>query len=177
MLKRSGTCFEFYTIQQNKPIMEQNQLDNLNFLREKINTIKVAIFRSELNCELQIPNNIVQTLKVDEDGTIWFFTTLNGYHAAMIDKPFFAHLDYHKKGGDCQLKLNGEAILADYAGYDLCSKSNDTESIYAVVLVKMKITHAEIFEKKDLTKISLPQKIKTVINHLFLPQQRVYNFS
>jgi hypothetical protein len=95
----------------------------------------------------------------------------------MIDKPFFAHLDYHKKGIDCQLQLDGEAMIADYAGYDICSKSSNTESIYAVVLVKMKITHAEIVEKKDLTNILLPQKIKTVINHLLVPQQKIYNFS
>jgi general stress protein 26 len=158
--------------------MERNQLNDFSFLKEKINSIKVAIFRSELDSELQIPSNIVQTLKVEDDGTIWFFTTLNGYHAAMIDKPFYAHLDYHKKGIDCKLKLEGEAIISDYAGYDLCSKSNHTESIYAVVLVKMKITHAEVIEKNNFTnKISLPQKIKTVINNLFVPQQKIYNFS
>lgn len=157
--------------------MQRNQLENFNYLKQKINEIKVALFRPELDSELQMPGNIVQTLKVDNDGTIWFFTTLNGYHAAMIDKPFFACLDYHKKGSGCQLKLNGEAIIADYAGYDLCSPGNAMDSIYTMALVKMKITHAEIFEKKDLTKISFPQKIKTVINHFFTPQQRIYNFS
>ena len=158
--------------------MEQ-QYENLLFLKEKINEIKVALFRSEINSEVQLPNNIIQTLKVDDNGTIWFFTTLNRYNTGLIGKPFFAHLEYYKKGADCHLQLNGEAVIVDDAGYDLCAVDENKKGDfnYAVVMVKMKITQAEFYEKKTATNISWPKKIKTVFSHLFVPQHRVYNFS
>ena len=35
-----------------------NHDNNLVFLKEKINLIKIALFKSEINSELQLPNNI-----------------------------------------------------------------------------------------------------------------------
>ena len=57
---------------------------NLDFIKEKIKEIKIAIFKTELNPELQLPNNIIQTFKVEDDGTVWFFTSCNGNHVENI---------------------------------------------------------------------------------------------
>jgi len=93
--------------------MEHNENnENMAFLKEKINAIKIALFRSEINSEWKLPNNIVQILKAEDDGTVWFFTSLRG-NAAAIDKPFFAHLEFHKKGSDFHLELSGEAVIVD----------------------------------------------------------------
>lgn len=43
---------------------------NLEFLKEKIEDIKIALFKTELNPDLQLPNNIIQTFKVEDDGTV-----------------------------------------------------------------------------------------------------------
>ena len=64
---------------------------NLEFLKEKITDIKIALFKTELNPELQLPNNIIQTFKVEDDGTIWFFTSCNGNHINHIDRSFYAY--------------------------------------------------------------------------------------
>ena len=69
--------------------MNYRQDESLAFLRSKINQIKVALFTSETDFELQLPNNIIQTLCVEDDGTIWFFTTCNGNHARFMDKSFY----------------------------------------------------------------------------------------
>lgn len=157
--------------------MEQEIVDeNLKFLKEKINSIKVALFRSEIDSELKLPNNIIKTYKVEDDGTVWFFTTLNGYHKVLSGKPFFAHLYFHKKDADFHLQLSGKAVIVENA--DLESNFNTfSTGTYAVALIKMKILQAEFNEKEAGTNISWPKKIKSVFNHLFLAPHRIYRFT
>ena len=92
--------------------MQFNYQDkNLEFLKEKIANIKIALFKTELDPELQLPNNIIQTLKVEDDGHVWFFTSCNVKYIENIDRPFYAYLNYQKKGSDCRLQLSGRASL------------------------------------------------------------------
>ena len=157
--------------------MDQEIVDeNLKFLKEKINSIKVALFRSEIDSELELPNNIIKTYKVEDDVTVWFFTTLNVYHKALSGKPFFAHLYFYKKEADFHLQLSGKAVIVENADLD-SNFSTFSTGTYAVALIKMKILHAEFNEKRDSTNISWPKKIKSVFNQLFLAPHRIYHFS
>src|SRR5665647_2040618 len=87
--------------------------DNLLFLENKIQQIKMAMFRAEIDSELQLPNNIISTIKTDSDGNIWFFTSCNGEYAKNIDKHFFAYLEYYQKGQDFRLRLSGKASIVE----------------------------------------------------------------
>ncbi len=158
--------------------MFYNQDENLVFLKEKINEIKIALFKSEINSELQLPNNIIQTLRVEEDGTIWFFTTCNGNYAKFLDKSFYAYLSFYKKDTGCRLNLSGKAKVIDNNN-DLLDVNEDLGAkAYTSILVKMKIMQAEYCENKNTPAISLTQKIKTAINSIFVsPNHRFYNFS
>ena len=153
--------------------------ENLVFLKEKIKDIKIALFKSEINSELQLPNNIIQTLKVEDDGTIWFFTSCNGEHAQNIDRSFYAYLDYYKKGTECRLQLSGRATIIEDDGEAFLTMSNYSKSTASrLVLVKMKIMQAEYFENKLQTNVSWKEKMKVAINHFFFnPSHRVYDFS
>lgn len=159
--------------------MYYKQDENLAFLKEKINQIKIALFKSEMNSELQLPNNIIQTLRVEDDGTIWFFTTCNECHARFIDKSFYAYLNYYKKDTGCRLQLSGKATIVDDC--DESSFGADgyySKDAYTSVLVKMKIMQAEFFENKPADHISWTEKIKTAFSGLFLPSaHRIYDFS
>ena len=152
---------------------------NLDFIREKIIDIKTALFRSELDPELQLPNNIIQTLTVENDRTIWFFTSCNNNQVKNIDAVFYAYLNYQKKGTGSRLQLSGIASLVKTDDEGLFSIYNYPKSSYGkVVLVKMKIMQAEFFENKIVENISWTEKIKTTFNHLFMaPAHRTYNFS
>ena len=152
---------------------------NLDFLKEKIKDIKIALFKTELNPELQLPNNIIQTLKVDDDGTVWFFTSCNGAHINNIDKPFYAYLSYQKKGSGCYLQLSGKTTLVKIEDEGLFSICNYAKGSYGkLVLVKMKIMQAEFFENKITQPNSWTEKLKHTFSHLFLhPAHRIYNFS
>ena len=152
---------------------------NIDFLKEKINDIKIALFKTELNPELQLPNNIIQTLKVEDDGTVWFFTSCNGNHVENIDRSFYAYLNYQKKGAGCRLQLSGKASLVKNDNDGLFSICNYAKGSYGkLVLVKMKIMQAEFFENKILENFSWSEKIKNSLTHLFMPaSHRTYNFS
>ena len=152
---------------------------NLDFLKEKIEDIKIALFKTELNPDLQLPNNIIQTLKVEDDGTVWFFTSCNGSQADQIGKPFYAYLSYQKKGSDCHLQLSGKATLVKDDDDGLFSICNYSKGTYGrLVLVKMKIMQAEFFENKISEDVSWTGKLKNTFSHLFMPPvQRIYNFS
>ncbi|MEO6539351.1 MAG: pyridoxamine 5'-phosphate oxidase family protein [Ferruginibacter sp.] len=150
---------------------------NLQFLKEKINDIKIALFRSELNPGLQLPNNIVQTLNVDDEGTVWFFTSCNGNHVENIDRPFYAYLSYQKKGTGCRLQVSGKACIVKNDDAGIFSMQDYSKGNYGrLVLVKMKIMQAEFFENKPSENISWGGKIKNSFAHFFMTPHRIYNF-
>ncbi|RYY44210.1 MAG: hypothetical protein EOO06_18535, partial [Chitinophagaceae bacterium] len=106
--------------------------DSFSFITDKIKQIKIGLFKSEINSELLLPNNVIQVLRVDDSGQLWFFTSCNGRQAANINKTFYAYLDFHKRGTDSRLLLNGTASIVDEEG-----EVNEllSESIYSKTLV------------------------------------------
>ena len=160
--------------------MHQNYNDeHLLFIKEKIKDIKVARFKADINSELPLPNNIIHTLKVADDGTIWFLTSCNGDYAKRIDKSFYAYLDYYKKGTDCKLHVSGCAEIVEDDNEAFLTMSNYSRSVAGrLVLVKMKIMQAEYLESKIMPVGSWKDKVKIAFNHLFLSTpHRIYDFS
>lgn len=115
---------------------------NLDFIKEKINDIRFALFKSELNPGLQLPDNIIQTFKIENDATVWFFTSYNGDHVKNIDPLFYAQLGYYQTGTGCRIQLSGKASLVkdDDGLFLMCNHAK--ESYGKLVLVKMKIIQA-----------------------------------
>ncbi len=160
--------------------MEQHYRDeHLDFIKDRINEIGYALFKSEIKSTLQLPNNIIQTLKVEDDGTIWFLTSCSKDQARRVDKNFYAYLDFYKKGTDCRLQLGGKASIVDNPEEDFTVKSNCPKNIAGkLVLVKMKIMQAEYFENKPNSSGSIADKIKQRFYHLFLySPHRTFDFS
>src|SRR5689334_4350572 len=135
--------------------MQHDENYSMNFLKEKINEIKIALFRTEeTTSELKFPNNIITTLKVSDEGVVWFLTETKGYHEIMglIDKSFFAYLDYYRKGSDCHLRLSGNTTIVHDEVFDVYVPGNN------YVLLKMKIMQAEFYEKRTAEKLTWSQK-------------------
>ena len=156
------------------------QDENLNFIKEKISDIKVAIFKSEINSELQLPNNIIQVLKVDDDGTVWFFTSCSGDHKQTIERCFYVYLDFHRKGVEGRLQISGHANVVEDQDDDFLNISNYSKSTAnRLVLIKMKIMQAEYFEAKPSPQISMMDKIKMTFQQFFFDntQHRIYDFT
>ena len=153
--------------------------EHLDFLKKKIKEIKIGLFRSETNSEIQLPNNIIQVLRVEGDGTVWFFTSCSNKQAENIDRSFYACLDFHKRGTDFRLQIRGNASISENYDRNLFMMSNYSEgTLERVLLVKMKIMQAEYFESTPLTDVSWPEKIKSIFSQMFLSHEpRIYNFS
>ena len=153
--------------------------DNLLFLENKIQQIKIAIFRAEIHSELKLPNNIISTIKTDSDGNIWFFTSCNGEYAKNIDKHFFAYLEYYQKGQDCRLRLSGKASIVERDS-ETDTSAIETNSFMSthIVLIKFKILYAEYFENKHSAPISIKEKVKTFFTDIFIQHShRIHDFS
>jgi hypothetical protein len=150
-----------------------NHNTNFQFLKKKIKEIKMAMFRTEIDAELKLPNNIIQTFRVDNDGTVWFFTSCNGNYADNIDRNFYAYLNYYKKGSGCRLQLSGVATIVENEDDGLISIDTATR----MVLVKMKIMQAEYYENKVFPNVTFTEKVKSAIHQIFpTAGHRSYNF-
>ena len=143
---------------------------HLSFLREKIMETKVALFKSEINSELSLPTNIIQTMSTDDEGNIYFFTACNSNYANHIHQPFYAYLDYHKKGFENRLCISGKAIIVkDDNQEEGLTNQLDGVSAQSIVLIKMKIMQAEFFGQTMHQNQSWPQKLKSTFNNIFFP--------
>jgi hypothetical protein len=155
-----------------------NTGEQFSFITEKIKQIQIALFKSEINSELLLPNNIIQVLKADDDGYIWFFTSCTGKQAKSINRTFYSYLDFYKKGSDCRLRVNGPATIIEDENDNFISISNYSKSVASsLVLVRMKIMQAEYFEGHGSEKISWKNKIFSTINNLFFDSDhKIYDF-
>jgi len=143
--------------------------DNLVFLENKIKEIKMASFVAEMDIARHLPNNIISTIKTDGDGNIWFFTSCKAEHSKKIDNCFFAHLEYYQKEQDCRLRLSGKASITE--GDDkTCNSPIETISTVntGIVLIKFKILYAEYIENEQPGIISVKEKVKTFLTHIFI---------
>lgn len=134
---------------------------SLGFLKTKIEDIRVALFKAEINSVLQLPNNIISTLKVDDDGNVWFYTSCNGNYAPQVDKEFFAYLDYYQKGRDSRLRISGRASIVEGSGEDVATVGTSN-----LLLLKLKIMQAEYFGADAEKQQTWMGKIKTTFTEL-----------
>lgn len=160
----------------------QQYTDSFELITEKIREIKIALFKPEINSELMLPNNVIQVLKVDDAGGIWFFTSCNGRQAANINKTFYAYLDFHKRGMDSRLCINGPAYIVDEPGdvSELIAQSNYSTTVApSLVLVKMKIMQAEYFEGQSaVQKLSWKDRLLHTFQNWFADNpSKTYDFS
>ena len=146
----------------------------LPFLREKIENIRIALFKAETASVLRLPNNIISTLKVDNEGYIWFYTSCNGKYAPQVDKEFFAYLDYYQKGRDSRLRVSGRTCIVEGCGADASAVDNSN-----LLLLKMKIMQAEYFGSDTEKQQTWMSKIKTTFTELLSTStfSKKYRFS
>src|SRR3977135_2659643 len=100
----------------------------LSFIQHKIEELRNALFFSTTQSLLKIPTHIVNVLKVDELGQIWFAIPKPAQHIHEFDNSFAAKLDFFKKGKDFYLKLLGKAFIV-----------NDPEEINTIIYINEEI--------------------------------------
>src|SRR5438045_1025429 len=95
----------------NKRSMQANQ--QLNFVKEKIQEIGSAIFFNQSDSVLKLPTSIVETVKVDEFGLVWFYIQKPKQDLREFDKEFPVRLDFFRKGKNYFLQVEGKAWMVN----------------------------------------------------------------
>jgi hypothetical protein len=140
--------------------------ENLQFLISKTQEIKKALFKADINSILTLPNNIITTLKTDDDGNVWFYTSCNGNYAKNIDKSFYAYLEYYQKGGGSRLRISGKASIVESSCEDPSSVENNSLHDNQL-LIKLKIFEAEYVEDKPIVATSYKETIRNFFYYMF----------
>lgn len=155
----------------------------LPFIQEKIRALQNALFFPLTDSPLKMATSIVHVIHVDDVGQIWFSVTLPPQFIYTFDNSFGAKLDFSKKDKDFFLKIFGKAFIVTdpeeinsifYLSDEIREKATKNE----IVLIKVKISHADYFEKKHHaveSRVSL-KKIPTRI-YKWMINQRHYKLS
>ena len=154
--------------------MHQN---NLVFLQGRIQELRSALFFNTSNAVLKLPTSIVQALKVDEAGQVWFFVNRPEQYLHEFDREFPARLNFFKKGKWFYLQLTGKAFIVTDPE-ELNEVTNVTDEVRQkatnhLVLVKFKIIHAEYYER-PLHNSSPLQKVKASFSKWLLGEKPAY---
>jgi general stress protein 26 len=130
--------------------MQANQ--QLCFLKEKIQEIGSAIFFNLSQSVLKFPTSIVETLKVDDFGFVWFSIQKPKQDLREFDNEFPVRLDFFKKGKNYFLQVEGKAwIVNDPEEMNFLSAldtlpADEGKKLNDMVLVKVKMIKAEYHE-------------------------------
>jgi hypothetical protein len=151
--------------------------NNLGFLQEKIQELRSALFFNTSNAVLKLPTCVVQALKMDEAGQVWFFVNRPEQYLHEFDRAFPARLNFFKKGKPFYLQMTGKAfIVTDPEELNEIINVTDDVKFKAMnhlVLIKFKIMHAEFYDRSVHTNTVL-QKVKTSFGKLFTGERTAH---
>ncbi len=115
---------------------------SLQFLQEKINHLKTAIFFNSSSSLCKIPTSIIQVIKVDELGQIWFCLPSANRLIEETDTCFFSELRFFRKGKNFHLKITGKGLIV-----------HNNEEINEINFLDTEFKKLILFRKMTLIKI------------------------
>lgn len=156
---------------------------NLEFVTSKIKDTEVALFHCLTESILRIPNTVIRTLKVDDEGNIWFFVARPQQLISQFDQEFPVSLKYFKKGKSYTLQIFGTArMLTDVNDIQDEIKLSTEElnnALCTQLLIKVKINQVEFLDLAA-QRYNMLQRLKASLFemlHWAQPVARQYNFS
>lgn len=146
-------------------------MHNIKFLQQRIQEIGSALFYSMSSAVLKFPTTIVNTIKVDEFGNIWFFVNRPEQQLTEFDWEFPAQMQFYRKGKSYFLQIAGKACIVndpeEVNGLQGLPEDARLKAIHEMVLIKLKISVVQYHEYCETQlKLNFWQKI---YNWLFAP--------
>ena len=142
---------------------------NLQFITNCINDTRVALMHCHTTSVLKLPNSLIVTNHVDENGCIWFYTSRPRHFLSEIDKEFSTTLRYFKKGNCYALNILGKGrIISDaeeLLSLELSADEVD-KALNSQLLICVKILKVEYFDYSREKNNSLLSRIKNFIYEL-----------
>jgi len=121
---------------------------DLQFLQQKIQDLKNALFFSQNTSLLRIATTIVSVIKVDELGQMWFFVPRPKQALHEFDREFPVRLEFFRKGREYFLHVSGKAfIVTDPEDINGLVHDDIREQIgNDLVLIRVKMLKADYFD-------------------------------
>jgi hypothetical protein len=139
--------------------------NNLQFIREKIYTVRSAIMYSMSNELVKLPNCIVEAVNVDNEGQLWFICKPPAYKVDQCASSFPARLHFYKKGTFFHIEVSGKATIMN----DVYKDNSNEKSL----LIKMTMNSVEYTEPQEKRKnrmdIILEQGYKWLLRTIAVP--------
>lgn len=157
-----------------------NTLTQLGFITSKINELGTAVFHSHSNSVLNLNPTIISTLKIDDNGYIWFYVNKPAQAVTEFEKQFPVALNYYKKGSPFFLNVFGIArIVIDPEELAWVALDNEIDKIdndvaSNKILLTVKIANVNYYEKEADVKKSWFSRMKKAFSELFVPAEDFY---
>lgn len=134
--------------------MDTNQ--QLTFLQERIEEIGSAIFYNLSDAVLKLPTSVVNTVKVDDYGFVWFLLQKPTQQLTQFEQEFPVKMDFYKKGKGYFLQISGKGFVVSdpeemNAFVDLPEEQKKLAGETAA-LVKVKIQQANYYETRSMNR-------------------------
>ena len=152
----------------------------ISFIQDKVNNIGSALFYSQQDSVLKFPTTIINALKVDELGQIWFHLNRPTQYLHAFDNQFNAELDFYRKGKGYYLKIYGKAFIVndpeEINGLIDWSDEINRAAMGKMILLKLKIQRVAYFAgvESDNQRSLWRNGIKNWLSNLFLPATQRY---
>jgi hypothetical protein len=130
---------------------------NLQFISKKIGLLQTAVMYSMSNSLIKLPNDIVNLVKIDEDGYLWFLAHLPSQSLSECERVFPVRLHFFRKGYDFFVEVSGKATIEDVVVEPGCKQLEDINT-KRTVLVKMTMPNIEYREphaRREKTKLQI----------------------
>jgi hypothetical protein len=151
--------------------------NQLIFLREKIHELRSALFFNTSNAVLKLPCCIINTLKVDDAGQVWFLVNRPEQYLHEFDREFPAKLNFFRKGKRFFLNMAGKAfIVTDPEELnEVISIDDETrqQAMTNMVLIKFKIMTAQ-YDERTAPGQGLVHRLRTQLNRILLREKTRY---
>ncbi len=131
--------------------------NNLQFIREKIYEIKTAVMYSMSNGVVRLPNSIVQVVKIDEEGNLWFVCTPSMRQLDPAECVFPARLHFYRKGKFFRVEVSGKATIMN-------NEAVTTQPGEKPLLIKMTMNNVEYNQAQEKRPKS---KLETVVTDTY----------
>ena len=121
---------------------------DLQFLLQKIQDLKNALFFSQNTSLLKIPTTIVSVIKVDELGHLWFFVPRPKQALHEFDREFPVRLEFFRKGKEYFLHVSGKAFIVTDPEDINELVDDDIRALVGnhLVLIRVKMLKADYFD-------------------------------
>jgi hypothetical protein len=144
----------------------------LDFIRDRINEIRSAIFFNLSNAAFKLPTTIISVLKADKHGHIWFLLPFPEVRLEEEDKIFPARLDFYRKGKAFSLKVSGSANVILSEEFEEFQEEfpyfKNEMSYNRLMLIKLKVGFVEYSERVIRAKGWIENKLLQFLNWLHL---------